>query len=421
MKKTYWLALTLYLAGCASVKKSIVALESKYNYAAGFYLYNPTTEKELLAHNASQYFTPASNTKVYTLYAANSVLPDSIPAYRYLKTDTALWVWGLANPVFLNPLLPQGSSYAFLKQQPKLYLSTTNFIDTRFGPGWAWDDYNGSYAQEKTGFPVYGNSVDFILDSLATSLKVLPQIFADSISQQTGDKFKVQRQEFSNRFEVTTGNCEDCERKRPIYFTKNTLQNLLQDTLNIPVEVVQAPVPDHTNIYYCIPKDSVLKVMMQQSDNFLAEHLLLQVAAMQTDTLSTQLAIRNMTPVMESFLPDPMVWRDGSGLSRYNLVTPRNTVALWQELYKQMGQDRLFSLISAGGKAGTLAHWFAAEPAYIYGKTGTLTHVFCLSGFLVAKSGKILIFSYMNNNYAVPSAIIKKEMEPILRRIYEKY
>ncbi|VAW29144.1 D-alanyl-D-alanine carboxypeptidase [hydrothermal vent metagenome] len=409
------------MVGCSSIQKSIIELESKNEYNAGFYLFDPATNKVLIDYKSDRYFTPASNTKVYTLYAANTVLPDSMPAFKYIETDTALLIWGVADPSFLNPLLPQGKSYSFLASQKQIYLSESNFEGERFGAGWAWDDYNGNYSQERTGFPIYGNSVSFSIDSINHKLLIKPAIFKDSIQLHQGKKYTISRAEYANLFNVELGNCNDCEKLRPIYFSDKTLKRLLQDTLHLPVKIKHLPLPPSAQTFYSVPKDSVLKVMMQQSDNFMAEHLLLSVASVLTDTLSTSIAIREMSSKIESFVPQKLVWRDGSGLSRYNLVTPQNMVALWRQLYKEMGEERLFSLISVGGEKGTLTHWFKAETPYIYGKTGTLSNVFCLSGFLIAKSGKQLIFSYTNNNYPVPSSDIKKEMELILRDVYEKY
>lgn len=409
------------LASCSSIQKSIVSLEKQHQYNAGFYLYNPEKQQVLIDYRGDRYFTPASNTKIYTLFAANLVLPDSIPAFSYIESDTALLVWGLGDPSFLNPLLPQSKSYAFLSSQPKIYISTTNFKADRLGDGWSWDDYNEGYSQERSGFPIYGNSVVFNVDSSTNLLQVTPAIFKDSLTTKKGDDYKINRNENSNQFNIELGNCDDCERLRPIYFSDITLQRLLQDTLHIPVEIKATPLPEQHKTFYSILKDSGLKVMMQQSDNFMAEHLLLAIAGVLTDTLSTEIGIREIAPKIETFVPDKLVWRDGSGLSRYNLVTPRNTVALWNQLYIDMGEERLFSLISAGGERGTLEHWFKAETPYIYGKTGTLSNVFSLSGFLITKSGKRLIFSYMNNNYPVSSSVIKKEMEQILREIYEKH
>jgi serine-type D-Ala-D-Ala carboxypeptidase/endopeptidase (penicillin-binding protein 4) len=407
--------------GCSSIKKSILEIGDDYKYHPGFYLYDPGEKKELISLNEDKYFTAGSNTKVYTFYATLQVLGDSIPAFRYVETDTALFIWGMADPSFLNYKLPQGKSYSFLSKAPKIYLSTTNFNSARFGAGWSWDDYNGNYSQELTSFPIYGNSVYFNIDSLSKALQINPSIFRDSVEISENSTYGVTRKEFNNQFEWHTSNCKDCELIRPIYFSKNTVAQLLSDTLNIPVNLIDKPLPQSAQTFYSIPSDSVLKVMMQESDNFMAEHLLLLCSGLLTDTLSTKIGIREFSTKINEIVPDKLVWKDGSGLSRYNLFTPRSMVFLWHRIYQDIGEERLFSLLAVGGKTGTLENWFGADTPYVYAKTGTLSNIFNLSGFIITKSGKRLIFSYMNNNYPVSSSDIKKEMEVVLKKAYEKY
>jgi len=94
---------------------------------------------------------------------------------------------------------------------------------------------------------------------------------------------------------------------------------------------------------------------------------------------------------------------------------------LWQKLLEDFGRERLLQLISVGGESGTIKDWYIADQPYIYGKTGTLRHNHNLSGMLIAKSGRLLLFSYMNNHYQSSSSVIKEEMEKVLFKIYEKY
>lgn len=160
---------------------------------------------------------------------------------------------------------------------------------------------------------------------------------------------------------------------------------------------------------------------MQDSDNFIAEQILLMSAAMLSDTLKPEIAIDYMTNNFLADSPDKLMWVDGSGLSRFNLFTPRSIVALWEKIGNQIPKDRLFQLLAVGGQSGTLKNSYKADVPYIYGKTGTLSNNHSLSGFILTKKGKTLIFSCMSANYIKPTSEVRKSMEQILLIIRDKY
>jgi len=412
--------LVLFLQGCSPYVKEIRSFSQVNQYFAGFYLLDPATNKVLADYNGDKYFTPASNTKILTLYAAKMFLADPLPVFYVYHDSLATYLWPTANPEFLNPELPPSDIFAELSLADSIVLSFDKNIG-RFGSGWAWDDYNSSYSPERSAFPIYSNLATFTLDSLTQEITVVPGFLMDSIKIEYGETFKVERAENSNRFTVTIGSCKDCVRQRPFRLNKAMLAELYSDTLDLPVSINTTPRHVDARVLSGLPQDSVFKVMMQESDNFIAEQLLLQVAGILKDTLMTSLAIDSIQSYLNTFLPDSAIWVDGSGLSRYNMLTPRSVVHLWQEVIKLFGRQRLMNILAVGGVSGTIENWYAANQPYIYGKTGTLRHNHNLSGIIIAKSGRLLLFSFMNNHYSTSSATIKQEMKRVLYKIYEKY
>ena len=174
------------------------------------------------------------------------------------------------------------------------------------------------------------------------------------------------------------------------------------------------------------PIKDVLRPMMQDSDNFLAEQLLIMSAW--KNGFSDLEEFRDF--VNEQWLPDiNPVWVDGSGLSRYNLARPIDQVRLLDRIYKEYGWETIEQVFAQGGVNGTIEEWYAntslegtnESRPYVYAKTGTLSNNHCLSGYLVTESDNLLIFSFMNNNYVRQTNEIKQEMQHLLEAIRDAY
>ena len=396
--------------------------ETNFHDHTGFMLYDLEEKKSVYAFNADKYFTPASNTKIFTFYTSLTLLGDSLPALRYVETADSLIFWGTGDPSFLyKNVFNNGRVFNFLKQSGKrLYFSGSNFYTTTFGSGWAWDDYNSAYSAERFSFPVYGNIVS--VKSENNRLDFQPPFFKNSFT--TGDveeEAKVIRKVESNDFKFYPSPKGRFEDDIPFRADADLVSRLLTDTLKRTVTTVNKNLIKGARVLYSIPIDSAYQVMMQQSDNFIAEQLLLMSAGVISDSLQPEIAIRYMKKNALSDLANEPEWVDGSGLSRYNLFTPHSVVQLWEKIYAKVPRERLFPMLATGGKPGTLRNWYKADKPYLFGKTGSLSNNHCLSGFLVTKRGKTVIFSFMNSDYTVASNEVRKNMQTILNLIYENY
>jgi D-alanyl-D-alanine carboxypeptidase/D-alanyl-D-alanine-endopeptidase (penicillin-binding protein 4) len=207
----------------------------------------------------------------------------------------------------------------------------------------------------------------------------------------------------------------------PMHIDHQLITELLSDTLKKTVTPTNTRLPEQTNVLHSVHVDSLYHVMMQESDNFIAEQLLLMCADAVSDTLQPEIAIRYMKKNFLSDLPDEPSWVDGSGLSRYNLITPRSVVELWKKIYALVPEERLLPLLATGGKNGTVKNWYKAEKPYFFGKTGSLSNNHNLSGYIITRSGKKLIFSFMNNNFVAPTSAVRKNMQDLLTLFYEHY
>jgi len=184
---------------------------------------------------------------------------------------------------------------------------------------------------------------------------------------------------------------------------------MLSDTLGRPVGIYNGRNHTYNASIPGVPADSLYKTMMQVSDNFIAEQLLLMAGLTISDTLDNKPA---MTRVIRKYFSGvrPPVWADGSGLSRYNQMTPHHIISAWRAIGNNIPRERLFPLLTQNP---TLP--------FIHAKSGSMRNVWCLGGFMETRSGKTLLFSSMNANFTVPARRIRSDVEKILQLIHDKY
>src|SRR5690606_37243893 len=89
----------------------------KHHY--GFYLYDLDSNKAVFGKKEDQHFTPASNTKTYSLFSSLKHIGDSIAGIHYIERGDSLLFWGTGDPTFLHPKLDSRRVYHFLKNTGK--------------------------------------------------------------------------------------------------------------------------------------------------------------------------------------------------------------------------------------------------------------------------------------------------------------
>lgn len=416
----------LVLTGCQTIKTSIgkgaIKKELKSpiftSQFTGMVLFDPESKEYLYDTNGDLYFTPASNTKILTALACLETFNDSIPSFSYHELADTIYLEPLGDPTVLHPDFPHQPVIHKLRDKT-VQIRFPDAPLTPFGPGWAWDDYQFSFQPQIAWFPLYANEVRIYKED---TLKVIPDFFADYINVLTGEKpgnFIYREQKF-NLFHIwMESDTSTFERKIPFDYSEELVLELLSDTLNKPVRHVNNLNSGLYGTLYNQATLPVLALMMLRSDNFLAEQLL--VTAARKSGYKNMQAYRNYLLSKWQFLPAAIQWVDGSGLSRYNLVTPKVLVAVLDRIYQTQDWRTIATIFPTGGYSGTIKDWYSGYPPYVFAKTGTLSNNHSLSGFIKTNSGKTLIFSIMNNHYTRPVDEVKKEMQTLLETIRRRY
>ena len=434
MKNIAIILITFLSIGCSSSKFSAkkahknvrkLILESPVfeQSFTGFSLFDPSENNILVSINGDKYFTPASNTKILTLFTALKVLGDSLPAFQYFEKKDSLFILGTGDPTLLHGYFNNKALIDFLQQSTKQqFYITPIFNEKRWGPGWAWDDFNDYYQVEKAALPLYGNVVTF---NKTPEQMVIPNYFNYDIRIATNSQKtkRILRAYSQNTFTANSAFLNSQKIKEiPFIYSQPLAIELLNQYKNIDISSISRSSYHNNDLktVYNTPKDTVLKRMLHISDNFLAEQLLLMSSHKLFGTFNSKKTIRYVKDSLLNKSPSPLNWRDGSGLSRYNLFTPNSLVYVLNQIKNTTTEEQLFSLFP-NGTTESLSIYYKNIATNIVAKSGTLSNKHCLSGYLKCKSGTILIFSFMHNNYVGSSAPIKKEMSQILQYISTYY
>lgn len=385
------------------------------NNFTGLYVYDPQTKDTVVNINGNRFFTPASNTKIFTLFTALKLIPEQIEAFKYATKDDSIIIKGTADPSLFHPYFKDSTLYHFIKDKSKVALLKGQFEDDKFGPGWAWEDYDAAFSPERSPLPVYGNVLEVVTQN--GSAEFTPEYFVGS-SQMTAFSMPTKRANFSNEFYVPL--VQNDTLHIPFIQSDSLTSKLLSIALGKRIGLTEDQDLEFDQTVLGIKRDSLLKRMMVISDNFLAEQLLLNASSTQLNRINSHDIRRFVVDSLLCDLAQKPRWVDGSGLSRYNLFSPISLVQVLEKI--QSLSDNYIEFFPIGGETGTLEHWFnGRDKPYIFAKTGSLGNNFNLSGFLITDSGKTLIFSFMNNHYTKPTSEVKREMGEVLRLIRDSY
>lgn len=387
----------------------------------GISIYEPATQKYWYQYQDDKFFTPASNTKIFSLFTGMKLLGDSLPAARYYENDTAIFVKGVADPSFLHPDYTFQPLLQLLQQTGKsIYLVPAVNLNKRYGPGWSWSDYADDYQPELTEWPMYGNVIR--LYHHGDTSHMIPALYdLEATADRTISKVSTDRDERNNLFFLKYNpDYKEASLTEVPFITgaEQQLRERLQDTLHKRIGLAVNTGNLVFKLLKSIPADSLFRPMMHRSDNFFAEQTLMMASAAMWDTISSKKMINWLLEGGLKALPHPPQWVDGSGLSRYNLFTPRDFVSVLTMLYQQYPQERLWEIFPTGGK-GTLRNYYQQQ--FVHAKTGTLSGVVALSGYLVTKKNKTLVFSVLVNNHQDTATNVRRAVERFLTMVWKDY
>lgn len=404
------------------------------------------TGEILYSHNSQTLFHPASNMKLLTTAAALSRLGVNYHFLTTLATDSAalktgsdslsgnLYLKGGGNPFLeVNDLLEMVD---FLKSRSIQtitgdLLADDTFLDSvRFGHGWMWDDNPGTYIPHLSSLSLDRNVTKIIVtpgdsvgDTLNYKIDPISPEFSVSNTAVTCDtldeyKLKINRDWMAHRnhFEISGTYPVDSEPdttwlnvENSTMYAISVFHNLiLQSGIDVQGEYGRGKLPDNHDTLFIHKSDPLSLVVHETnkvSDNLGAELILKTMAAELTDTVGTA---KNGLKIIRQFLQeigaDSSTYRivDGSGASHYNLVTADLMIQLLDYMYHNFKlKGEFLASLPIGGVDGTLKRRMKSGKAFenLRAKTGTVSGVSTLSGYISTADNEVLAFSILVQNF----------------------
>jgi D-alanyl-D-alanine carboxypeptidase/D-alanyl-D-alanine-endopeptidase (penicillin-binding protein 4) len=373
-------------------------------------------KKAIASYQGAHYMTPASNVKLLTFLAAKQQFNKLPTVYYYKENDSLIHFKATGYPLLLHPFYPETTLNAFFNQAARFIYHPALITPNPLGEGWAWDDYPYYYAAERSAFPIYGNAVQATLKD--NTLELTPSFFEKMAARDSvGSKFK--RLHSANAFSY---NLSQWQKKdtviRPFITSDSLFVKLLSESTGNEVVLSDQHWDDLPWEELFTDDDTPLyRALLQDSDNGIAEALLLMIGQEEFNEMDSQKAIDSFLARWKPWLLDPIVWVDGSGVSRYNMITPRALVGVLQKIHETVGWKIIQNYFPQGASSGTLKKYANTS---VYAKTGTLRHNHNLSGYLVHPKGTTYAFSIMVNHHTASTEEVRAGIGTLLKWLERK-
>ena len=419
-------ATIMILSACSvrQAQKTLLSAEGVKGAHIGIAIYNDTKGQGLTKYQSDHYFTPASNTKILATYLGLQFLGDSLPGWKMAEKNDTLFLMPLGDPSFMHPEFSYQPVVDLIKNTKKQVVIVGNNQDQFeiFGSGWSWADYDQDYQPERSRMPIYGNVVHFYQSNKKLDAIKPFYFFKDFVDLDKVGEKNWSRNRLGNRFFTTNENNKSKYFQVP--FSQEDMPmvkalELLSDTLGKKISLQKnssiTSIPFKT--IKTVPTDSLLKIMMLRSDNFYADQIVLMASEQLFGKMDDAALIDSAKKLFFADLPQKMRWADGSGLSRYNLNTPENYIAILQQMQAKFGEARVKNIFEKGGE-GTISAYYKNFPGTMYAKTGTLGGQVALSGFIYTPKQQKLYFSILVANHMSPTSTqVRRAVEAYLTKV----
>jgi D-alanyl-D-alanine carboxypeptidase/D-alanyl-D-alanine-endopeptidase (penicillin-binding protein 4) len=440
----------------------------------GILIVDPEAGDTLYSRNAGKLFMPASNMKIVTGAVALATLgPDfhfaTVFAGRGAVRDTVLegdlLIFGRGDQSIrehmragdalapLRDIADSLSAHGIRRIAGRLVSAGNAFSDGGLGFGWSWDDLSSAYGAGidelyfNEGFGtviVRGGVLPGDPASMATlpidgypvvvshiTTGIVPMLAASGSvpDSMMGTALTVGLDATTGSFvlsgHIVPGGVDTLTVVYPNQQTAYLLalrQALAERGIDVDGQSFSDTLTADTLFTYeSPPLRDVLTALAKPSQNQIAEILLKTVGLERTGVGSADSGRRVVRDTLLAWGADSsgFVLRDGSGLSRYDYLSPETIVRTLATIRRDSAFSAFYNALPIAGVDGTAEYRMRGTPAQgnAHVKTGSIANARSLSGYVTTADGRMLIFSLLCNNWTVPARDVLRVQDEITARL----
>ena len=356
--------------------------------------------KKIRGVNINTFMTPASNLKILSVLGS-IYAGDTIPVIKYNFSNDTLRISPTGYPLLSHPKYQNKELEKFVNSFNHIEYNLSNTDLIKYGPAWAWDDLSYYFQAERSSMPIFGNVVQIIKKENG-DLILTPNNF--KINLDYNQKEKINRAVDENVFTVNPSLIKLGDTiYHPFISSNKVIVDLLRSSLKTSVSLSNNKLEDY-KVLNSDNVDEIYSIILKKSDNLISESLAANISFRINDTISVNKGLDIIENSFEKSTSNQMELFDGSGLSRYNLITPEALVTSLERIYLSIGLERVKRIFPNN---------FIIEDNedFVWGKSGTLKNNYNYSGYIITNKGKQYVFSIMINHFTedldkIKSAIV---------------
>ena len=408
------------------------------------------SQEVVYQRNADQFFIPASTVKLFTSAIALNQLNPNFQIVTPIYTEgnppdlEELKIIGRGDPTLTtNDLetLAETLKKQGVRSLKRIVLETGYLPSPAINSTWEWEDV----------YAAYGTGInDFILDENSVTLTLRPQALGEAVSIAWNNAIAASQWKLNNQATTAPPNTNyQIELQGNLGTSQLSLSGKLPQRIKKDVWNLAIPNPNHyfrdqllntlakqgitvnqvqflpisptqmtdTKLmtFASPPLEELVGELNRESNNLYAEALL-KILIAETNPEMIEQALIGF-----GLFPNDYQLADGSGLSRRNLATPSAIAQLLQGMLSSENAEIFQSSLAVAGVSGTLKNRFQGTELQgnLQGKTGTLTGISALSGYLNPPSYQPLVFSILLNHSQLSASEQREKIDRILLLLWQ--